>query len=161
MAAFDRASSSDFSGEAVPSPCLSPIRERGRAPREQTTGDRFTCASHVFERLTDRASRRSLITYADFAFEAGLGSPRNLGWLLTPLWEWCRASGLPPLPIIVVRRSDGLPSGGYDRETIAAETARVFDHRWNAVAPPSAADLAAFALPRLPFALAFSGTRPC
>lgn len=108
------------------------------------------------------SGRRERITYADFAFELELGSPRNLGWLLTPLWGWCLAASLPPLPIIVVRRADGLPSGGYDPATIAAETARVFDHVWTSALPPSVADLVRFVLPRLPAALApSSGPLPC
>ena len=100
--------------------------------------------------LATCAGRRERIAYADFAFELGLGSPRGLGWLLTPLLDWCRATDLPPLPIIVVRRADGLPSGGYGPDTIAAETQRVFDHDWRAVTPPEAADLSRFALPSVP-----------
>jgi hypothetical protein len=111
------------------------------------------------------AGARQTITYADFAFTLGLGSPRRLGWLLTPLFEWCRENGHPPLPIIVVRRADGLPSGGYDSATVAAETERVFDHPWSEVAPPDAAGLARFALPHLPPGLrgrtVHDGAHPC
>ena len=79
-----------------------------------------------------------------------IGSPRRLGWLLTPLLDWCRAHGHPPLPIIVVRRADGLPSGGYDPDGVAAETARVFDYPWADVVAPRPADLPRFALPSVP-----------
>lgn len=100
--------------------------------------------------LAGCAGRRERIAYADFAFELGLGSPRRLGWLLTPLLDWCRADGLPPLPIIVVRRADGLPSGGYDLDMVASETKSVFDHDWWVVTPPGAADLSRFAVPTVP-----------
>ena len=59
---------------------------------------------------------------------------------------------MPPLPIIVVRRADGLPSGGYDPDEIARETARVFDFDWATIRAPVAADL-------LPFAT--TGRKPC
>ena len=122
--------------------------------------DRFASAQRMFALLTRCAGRRERITYADFAFELGLGSPRQLGWLLTPLLDWCRANAVPPLAIIVVRRADGLPSGGYDPETIVAETERVFRHDWARVPEPGPADLAAFALPRLPSRLQRASTFP-
>jgi hypothetical protein len=53
---------------------------------------------------------------------------------------------LPPLPILVVRRADGLPSGGYEPGTIASETERVHATDWSRVAPPTADNLAGFAL---------------
>lgn len=109
-------------------------------------------ASSAFGLLVGLAGRRERITYADFAFDLALGSPRSLGWLLTPLLRWCEASGLPLLPIIVVRRADGLPSGGYDPVAIEAETRRVFEHGWSAVRLPQPADLAPFALPPRPLA---------
>lgn len=112
--------------------------------------DRFACAERVFALLAGCAGRRERISYADFAFALGLGSPRQLGWLLTPLLDWCRAESLPPLAIIVVRRADGLPSGGYDPASIARETARVFDHDWSRVTAPGPADLARFAIPPMP-----------
>ena len=102
---------------------------------------RFASGPPAFEFLTRLAARGERVAYADFAFELGLGSPRNLGWLLTPLVEWCRECGLPLLPVIVVRRADGLPSGGYDPDLIGPETARVFGHDWRAVPGPGPADL--------------------
>lgn len=110
----------------------------------------FAAGQAAFGLLATLASRRERISYADFAFALGLGSPRNLGWLLTPLLDWCRAGCLPLLPIIVVRRADGLPSGGYEPDAVGPETARVFDHDWRRVSPPTAADLMPFALPRPP-----------
>lgn len=121
---------------------------------------RFAAASDTFTLLVGHAALRQRITYADFADSLGLGSPRNLGWLLTPLLDWCRAGELPPLPIIVVRRADGLPSGGYDPELIARETERVFDCEWSALEPPGPMDLAAFALPRFPVSLRAGRLRP-
>ena len=111
---------------------------------------RLVCAPAVFELLAGLASRRERIAYADFAWTLGLGSPRNLGWLLTPFLAWCREGDLPWLPIIVVRRADGLPSGGYPLDRIATETERVFGHPWSDVTPPAAANLAAHAVPRSP-----------
>ena len=85
--------------------------------------------------------------------------------MLSPLLAWCGELSLPPLPIIVVRRADGLPSGGYDPATIASETGRVFDLDWTVIAPPKAADLARFAIPRLPAAIRgapqLAGALPC
>lgn len=107
---------------------------------------RSSAAPTAFEFLTALASRRERIAYSDFAFDLGLGSPRNLGWLLSPMLGWCRDRGLPWLPIIVVRRADGLPSGGYEPRLIEAETERVFDHDWSAVTAPTGDDLALFAL---------------
>jgi hypothetical protein len=101
-------------------------------------------ATPAFALLAGLASRGERMTYADFAFALGLPSPRNLGWLLGPLLGWCRAGDLPPLPIVVVRRADGRPSGGYEPGEVAAETARVFAFDWSTVAPPTAAELAAF-----------------
>lgn len=109
----------------------------------------------AFAVLVGCAGRRERITYGDFAERLGLGSPRALGWLLTPLLDWCRARDLPWLPILVVRRSDGLPSGGYREDEIEPETRCVFDFDWARVAPPDAEALARFApVPKLPAALA-------
>lgn len=129
------------SAPARPSP---PLAGGGRA------ATRFASAPAAFALLADHAARRRSIAYADFADRLGLGSARQLGWLLNPLLEWCRERRLPPLPIIVVRREDRLPSGGYNLRTVAAETARVFDHPWAGEIPPTADDLSRFALPRLP-----------
>src|SRR3954451_11005152 len=103
---------------------------------------RVSTAAAVFDFLTRLATRQQRVSYGDFAHHLGLGSPRGLGWLLTPLLRWCEARGLPPLPIIVVRRADGLPSGSYEPDTIKPETERVFTFEWTAVSPPSAAELA-------------------
>ena len=134
-------------------PCTGEETARALALR-----DRLSVSPDAFRLLTDLAVRRHRIAYADFAFELSLGSPRRLGWLLTPLVQWCAAEGLPMLPIIVVRRADGLPSGGYDPATVAAETERVFGHSWSEVAPPTAAVLfEATAIPK-PFSAPASRT---
>lgn len=57
---------------------------------------------------------------------------------------WCRDRGLPWLPVIVVRRADGLPSGGYEVASVASETERVFAFAWSDVRAPSAPDLLPF-----------------
>jgi hypothetical protein len=137
---------------------MSPGKAPGSSP------GRFSAAPDIFHYLTRCAARGERVAYSNFAFDLGLGSPRGLGWLLTPLLRWCEVRGLPPLPIIVVRRADGLPSGGFDRNTIAAETARVFAFDWPTVTPPSAVELAAFARPRLPGGLqdlTFESANPC
>lgn len=115
-------------------------------PTERRTS-RLEGGRDAFAFLAGLATRRERVSYADFAFALGLGSPRGLSWLLGPLLRWCAAEGLPPLPIIVVRRSDGLPSGGYDPATVEAETLRVFDREWATVRPPDASDLLPHARP--------------
>ena len=115
---------------------------------------RFAAAPRIFADLTARAGNGSLVTYAEFARANDLGAPIGLSWVLMPLLRWCEARRLPPLPIIVVRRRDRRPSGPYAQELIAADTARVFGHRWALVPPPAPSELAAEAPLRLPRSLA-------
>ena len=129
-----------------------------------SSSGRLSVAPDVFHYLTQLAARKERVTYSSFAVDLGLGNPRGLGWLLNPFLRWCETRGLPPLPIIVVRRADGLPSGGYDPNTIVTETVRVFAFAWSTTPPPSAAELSILVLPRLPIRLrdaAIESVKPC
>lgn len=96
----------------------------------------------IWPLLTFAASLRMTLTYKRLGQLIGAG-PNYLGGWLEPIQSYCLVRDLPPLTVLVVSSSDGMPGSGF----VAAEPASVpqaqtsvFRHPWSA--PPKAEDFA-------------------
>ena len=98
-----------------------------------TTPDQITRLWHL---LVVAASRGDKPAYGDIAPRIGV-SNQGMGIYLNPIRDFCNANGLPPLSVIVVRASSGVPGGGYGTDEQAALLIeQVHAHDWLRVASP-------------------------
>lgn len=94
-------------------------------------------ALQIWPLLTFAASLRMTLTYKRLGELIGAG-PMALGDWLAPIQSYCEINGFPPLTVLVVSGSDGMPGSGF---TAAAPSAvpeaqtRVFSHNWTAQPP--------------------------
>jgi len=99
---------------------------------EMTTYERGV---QIYQVLICAAHHRQTLTYPILADLVGL--PRwGLGPPLDHIQEYCRASGLPPLTVLVVQTHGGVPSSGFHgaQDADAAREA-VFAHDWFGMRP--------------------------
>lgn len=78
------------------------------------------------------------LTYKRLGELIGAG-PMSLGGWLEPIQSYCLLKELPPLTVLVVRDSDGMPGSGFvAAEPMAVPEAqtRVFRHDWSSSPPP-------------------------
>ena len=95
-----------------------------------------------YDLLIGQAATGRTVSYSEFAFPLGVAA-RGISSELKPVLNWCRCNGHPELPIIVVRKDTGRPSGPYEAKTIESQTKLVFQHDWTAVDRPTEAELLA------------------
>jgi len=99
-------------------------------------------ALQIWQILIGLASNRQTITYGQLANLMGMGGAGVLAAMLDPVRLLCDANGLPPLTILVVNATTGLPGNGLPQAELQAERERVFRQDWYAIYPPSEAELA-------------------
>ncbi len=88
--------------------------------------------------LVEAATSRRKLTYGEIARRVG-GIARGVGYMLHPMQRYCAQNGLPPLTSLVVRKSDGRPSTGFDRGGDPAVHQRsVWEFDWTKVTNPYA-----------------------
>lgn len=89
-------------------------------------------ACQIWAVLAWAAHHRQTLTYGALSRLVGVPAA-GLGQLLEPIQSYCLLSGLPPLTILVVQQSSGLPGSGFTGAS-ASELARaqmtVFAHDW-------------------------------
>ena len=102
---------------------------------------RAKCLS-VWGLLIKQARRRQTIVYEGLAYEAQTAGAELRGGnnLLARVHDYCIMQGLPPLDVLVVRISDGLPAGGYQGNA-AEDLQAVFGWNWWLVQTPNPEDL--------------------
>jgi hypothetical protein len=97
-------------------------------------------ACQIWAVLAWAAHHRQTLTYGALSRLVGVPAA-GLGQLLEPIQSYCLISGLPPLTILVVQQSSGLPGSGFTGAS-ASELARaqiaVFAHDWMALGNPGA-----------------------
>ena len=98
---------------------------------------------HCYDLLIRQAATGRTISYSSFAFPLGVAA-RGISSELMPVLNWCRCNSHPELPIIVVRKDTGRPSGPYEANKIESQTKLVFQYDWTAVDRPTEAELLAF-----------------
>src|SRR5687767_6037276 len=93
-------------------------------------------AAQIWPVLTFAASLRATLTYGRLGELIG-APPVALGDWLEPIQSYCLLNHLPPLTILVVSDTDGLPGGGFTAATNIPEgQARVFRHDWRRIHVP-------------------------
>ena len=99
-------------------------------------------AAQIWPLLTFAASLRLTLTYKRVGELIG-APPVALGGWLEPIQSYCLVQGLPPLTVLVVGESDGMPGTGFvGAVDVPAAQATVFRHDWVRTPVPKPADLA-------------------
>jgi len=101
-------------------------------------------ALQIWSLLTFAASLRMTLTYKRLGELIGAG-PMSLGGWLEPIQSYCLINELPPLTVLVVRDSDGMPGSGFvaaEPSAVPEAQTRVFRHHWTSMQPPKTEDLA-------------------
>lgn len=118
------------------------VQATERAMKQFADAHRNTArALQIWQILIGRAHQRQTVTYAELARLMGMKGAGVLSRMLDPVRLVCDAHGLPPLTILVVNATTGLPGEGLPQAELHAERERVFRHDWNAIYPPSEAEL--------------------
>lgn len=101
-------------------------------------------ASQIWPLLVCAARDRKIYTYKEVA--EALGMPRawrSIGGFLHPIMLLCRENEVPPLTVLVVNRTTGLPgvglttAGELTSERVKTEQEKVFAHDWSWITPPT------------------------
>lgn len=95
-------------------------------------------AFRAWPELTQCAKEKKTITYGDLAKKLGL-HPRVIRFVLGPIQDYCLSEHLPPLTILVVSQSNGVPSDGFiawDAEDLQTGFDKVYDFNWKIVGNP-------------------------
>lgn len=85
-------------------------------------------AVQIWPLLTFAASLRTTLTYKRLGQLIGAG-PMALGGWLEPIQSYCLVHGLPPLTVLVVSDSNGMPGAGFvaaDPASVPEAQSRVF-----------------------------------
>lgn len=101
-------------------------------------------AVQIWPLLTFAASLRTTLTYKRLGQLIGAG-PMSLGGWLEPIQSYCLVQGLPPLTVLVVSDSNGMPGSGFvaaDPASVPEAQTRVFRHDWTSAPPPKPEELA-------------------
>lgn len=101
-------------------------------------------AIQIWPLLTFAASLRMTLTYKRLGELIGAG-PMSLGGWLEPIQSYCLVQGLPPLTVLVVRDSDGMPGPGFvaaEPAAVPAAQTTVFRYDWTSAPPPKTEELA-------------------
>lgn len=86
--------------------------------------------------LVQAAKKKETITYTDLGRKSG-SNHRKLGPYLYPIQDYCKSiKGMPPLTILVVKKSTGKPSTGIAGQDFERKRDEVFQYQWRT--PPTA-----------------------
>lgn len=98
-------------------------------------------AAQIWSILVFAARNRQTLTYGLLGKLIG-APPAALGDWLRPIQSYCISHALPPLTVIVVSESSGMPGTGFiGAQDVPAAQMRVFAHEWLALQAPSPAAL--------------------
>ena len=97
-------------------------------------------AAQIWSVLALASKNRQVLTYDILSRLIGVPRP-GLGQLLEPIQSYCLINKLPPLTILVVGESTGMPGEGFiAAQDIPKTQMEVFDFDWLAHGAPSAED---------------------
>jgi hypothetical protein len=96
-----------------------------------------TRAVQIYQILVGYAHRRQTLTYQILANLIGYKGAGVLDRQLGHLMYWCSDNCLPPLTVLVVNKTTGLPGDGLvEAGDLNADRERVFNHDWYGIVPP-------------------------
>lgn len=99
-------------------------------------------AVQIFSILISAAYNRQTVTYGMVAELIEYGGAGVLDRQLGLILHWCAENELPPLTVLVVNATTGLPGEGFgDAETLHSDREKVFNHPWFTLVPPTISDL--------------------
>ena len=97
-------------------------------------------AQQLWQVLISAAHNRQVLTYELAGDRIGLG-PQALANHLGHIMRYCVRHGLPPLTVLIVKKTKGRPGDGLTAAPNPdADRERVFAHNWFKMKPPSADD---------------------
>lgn len=88
--------------------------------------------------LVDRASKKTTITYGELAKILGIHH-RAVRYVLGVIQKHCLDEHLPPLTILIVNQSEGMPGEGFiawDVDDLETGLAKVYGWNWTAIENP-------------------------
>lgn len=103
---------------------------------------KYERAHQLWSILTRAAQSGKTLTYDDVSKESGIVR-QGVGGCLGPIQSYCKVNNLPPLTIIVIKKS-GLPGKGFNavpKEDFDTGLQQVFDEDWKKVKIPSSQKL--------------------
>lgn len=110
----------------------------------QTRFTRYQRSLQIWTLLVCAARDRKCFTYGDVARVLGMKGAGVMSSFLDPVMRYCARNGYPPLTVLVVNKTSGLPGEGLTTlEETNADRERVFRFNWFAVRPPESDDFRA------------------
>lgn len=101
-----------------------------------------TRAIQIYQILVGAAHRREILTYQILAKLIGYKGAGVLDRQLGHLMYWCSQNNLPPLTVLVVNKSTGLPGWGLvEAVDLNSDRERVFNFNWYELVPPTVENL--------------------
>ena len=100
----------------------------------------YNRAMQIWLVLIGMAHNRQTMTYGALARTLGYTSQgaQFVTRLLDPVMRYCQENNLPPLTVLVVNSETGKPGAGLSTlEDIDKDRARVFNHDWFHICPPT------------------------
>ncbi|MBK8136286.1 MAG: hypothetical protein IPK52_10645 [Chloroflexi bacterium] len=99
----------------------------------------------AWEELVHQAKSGRKLTYTDLGSLLGYNSPLGIGPILDFIFHYCKLRRLPPLTVIVVNKSTGVPGDGMG-EYSPGDFDAVFRYDWQSHPVPSPAEFKEAAL---------------
>jgi hypothetical protein len=91
---------------------------------------RYQRAAQLWSVLVFAAREQHILSYELTGKLTGLPE-RAVGENLSPIQDYCKQNGLPPLTVLVVSEKTGVPGGGFTAaQDILPAQARVFVYDW-------------------------------
>jgi hypothetical protein len=101
-------------------------------------------AMQIWQILVGKAHNRQTITYRDLCYLLGFKKPGNaVTNMLERIYRLCDQNKLPPLTILVVNLSKGIPGQGLPIGDRDRKREKVFAKNWYEIHPPSEQDFSA------------------
>jgi alkylated DNA nucleotide flippase Atl1 len=100
-----------------------------------------TRASQVWQILVSKAMNRQTLTYGQLASLLGFERAGVLAHILGHIMHYCIQGDLPPLTVLVVNQSTGLPGEGLIQADLNVDREKVFGFNWFGLVPPTPVEL--------------------
>ena len=102
---------------------------------------RYQRASQIWTLLVTAAKDRKTYTYGDLANVLSFGGAGVFAPILDCIMRFCKEKNLPPLTILVVNKTTGLPGEGLTTiDEVNRDREAVFNYDWFSLEPPQNED---------------------